>query len=91
MILIPSGKYRVGTTDEQRIQLAQKYGCHPTWLNDDLTSRDVELKAFWLDSHPVTNEQYLAFTDSTGYQRLEWWGKILPKNMLTIRLLVFLV
>ena len=32
-------------------------GYHPTWLGDDLPQWRVELPAFWMDRHPVTNAQ----------------------------------
>jgi len=78
MILIPSGKFHLGTTNEQRAELAQRFGCHPTWLNDDLPAQDVEIGAFWLDRYPVTNAQYLAFAEATGHQKPGWWGDGFP-------------
>ena len=78
MNLIPSGKFHVGTTDEQRTELAQRFGCHPTWLNDDLPAEDIELNAFWLDRYPVTNAQYLAFVEDIGHPRPAWWSDDFP-------------
>ncbi|HET9325354.1 MAG TPA: protein kinase, partial [Candidatus Eisenbacteria bacterium] len=37
------------------------------------TSESVELPAFWLDRHEVTNRQYKAFVDAGGYRRREFW------------------
>ena len=78
MNLIPEGKYHLGTTDEQRVELAQRFGCHPTWLNDDLLGQEIELQAFWFDRYPVTNAQYLAFVEATGRPTPDWWGDAFP-------------
>jgi len=83
MNLIPEGKFHLGTTDEQRAELAQKFGCHPTWLNDDQPAQDVTLKAFWLDRYPVTNAQYFAFVEATGHPGPAWWGNDFPLEYAT--------
>ena len=74
MVLIPAGEVPVGTTAGTRADLAERFACHPTWLNDDLPYQRVELDAFWMDRSPVTNAQYLAFCQATERRGPERWG-----------------
>ena len=83
MILIPTRKVIVGTSDEERRALAKRYDCHPTWLSDELPRREVELPAFWIDRYPVTNAQYLAFVQETKHAPPFWWklfGGMFPND-----------
>lgn len=73
MILVPTGERTVGTSLEERQALARRFGCDPTWLNDDLEKHSVRLPAYWIDRRPVTNGQYAAFVAATG-ARAPWAG-----------------
>jgi formylglycine-generating enzyme required for sulfatase activity/acetyl esterase/lipase len=75
MVLITARRVIVGTSQEERQELARRYDCHPTWLNDDLPRHEVALLAFWIDRYPVTNAQYLAFVEATGHPRPAWWNR----------------
>ncbi|MBN2139248.1 MAG: SUMF1/EgtB/PvdO family nonheme iron enzyme [Sedimentisphaerales bacterium] len=75
MALIAARSLVVGTSSSERAELAERFDCHPTWLGDDLPLREVDLAAFWIDRHPVTNSQYLAFVESAGYPAPSWWGR----------------
>ena len=75
MVRIAARRVVVGTTEAQRRELANQFDCHPTWLNDDLARREVALPAFWIDRHPVTNAEYLAFVEGGGGARPAWWGR----------------
>jgi formylglycine-generating enzyme required for sulfatase activity len=75
MILIPSRRATVGTRLAERKRLAERFDCHPSWLNDDLPEHEVRLPAFWIDRFPVTNAQYLTFVEATGHSRPSWWGR----------------
>jgi formylglycine-generating enzyme required for sulfatase activity len=77
MVLVPAQTAVVGTSPEARGALAAGYGCDPTWLNDDLEQRQVEIPAFWIDRSPVTNAHYLAFAEATGRRR-PWPGGAFP-------------
>jgi hypothetical protein len=83
MVLVPAGTYRVGTTPDERGELGARFGCHPTWLNDDLPAASVALPAVWLDRYPVTNAQYLAFVEITGHRAPGWWGGLFPQGYAT--------
>ncbi len=75
MVLVPEGRWTVGTDAAERAALARRFDCHPTWLGDDLPRHEVHLPAFWIDRFPVTNAQYLAFVQATGHQPPEWWRR----------------
>jgi hypothetical protein len=73
MVLVEGGSYQVGSSAGERGETARAYACDPTWLNDELERRTVQLPAFWIDRSPVTNAQYLAFVEATGRRR-PWVG-----------------
>jgi formylglycine-generating enzyme len=52
MALIPAGSFRMGSDDH-----------YP----EEAPARRVEVDAFWIDTHPVTNRQFAEFVDATGY------------------------
>ncbi len=82
MVLVPGGEFVVGTTPEARVAQAERFACHPTWLNDDLPHRRVKLDAYWIDRSPVTNAQYLAFCRATERSGPAWWrdGRDFPSE-----------
>ena len=83
MVLVPARWIVVGTSNAQRQDLAKRFDCHPTWLNDDLTAHDAVVGAFWIDRFPVTNARYLAFVEATGRPRPSWWnrwGGVFPRE-----------
>ena len=59
MVFVAAREATVGTSQLERTELAERFDCHPTWLNDDLPRRQVDVAAFWIDREPVTNAQYL--------------------------------
>ena len=74
MVLIPSGEYLMGGKSEQ---------AGP----DEFPRRKVQLSAFWMDEHEVTNQQFKAFVEATNYitvaeRPINWeeMAKNLPPN-----------
>ncbi len=57
MILVP------GSDEPQALDLPGFEHLTPIHLGD----------AFWMDEHEVTNEQFKAFVDASGYQKREYW------------------
>ncbi|MDD2762463.1 MAG: SUMF1/EgtB/PvdO family nonheme iron enzyme [Opitutaceae bacterium] len=76
-MLVPSAERVVGTSLEERQELAKRFACDPTWLNDDLEKRAVHLAPFWIDRFPVSNGQYYAFVEATG-ARAPWFEGRFP-------------
>jgi iron(II)-dependent oxidoreductase len=61
-VLVPAGRFSMGTSTE-------------AWaLDNERPAHDVEVEAFYLDTTPVSNGQYLAFLADGGYQRPEFWS-----------------
>ena len=57
MVLIPGGNFLMGA--EGRLALDREYPKHP-----------VKVDSFYMDAHEITNAQYRAFTDATGYKTI---------------------
>src|SRR5207249_5669949 len=73
MVLVEGGSYQVGSSAGERSETARAYDCDPTWLNDELERRTVQLPASCIDQSPVPNAQYLAFVEAT-VRRPPWLG-----------------
>ncbi len=59
---IPGGAFTMGTSTE------------PWALDNERPAHEVHLPAFWIDTFPVTNEQYLQFVTAGGYDDPRWWS-----------------
>lgn len=60
---VHKGHYRVGARDDVAA------------LDNELPPNVVELHAFRIDRHPVSNGAWLNFIEADGYQRPEWWSE----------------
>jgi iron(II)-dependent oxidoreductase len=60
--VIGSGAFTMGTSTE------------PWALDNERPAHDVHVPAFWIDTFPVTNEQYLQFVTDSGYNDSRWWS-----------------
>ncbi|MFL6164001.1 MAG: ergothioneine biosynthesis protein EgtB [Jatrophihabitantaceae bacterium] len=60
-VLVPGGEFSMGTSTE-------------AWaLDNERPAHRVEVPAFWIDTVPVSNGDYLAFMDAGGYAEQRWW------------------
>ena len=65
MVWIPGGLFRMGTP------VANESLCSmPGLTADAMPVHTVEVKAFWMDEHEVTNAQFAKFVQATGYRTL---------------------
>jgi iron(II)-dependent oxidoreductase len=62
-ILIPGGSFSMGTSTE------------PWALDNERPAHRVDVAAFWLDTFPVTNGQFLAFIEAGGYDDPRLWSE----------------
>ena len=62
MVLIPAGEFTMGTDD-------------PNAPNDQHPTRKVNVDAFYIDKHEVTNAQFQEFILADGYNKREYWTK----------------
>jgi iron(II)-dependent oxidoreductase len=61
-VLIPAGEFTMGTSTE-------------AWaLDNERPAHTVHVEAFFLDTTPVTNGEYLRFIDAGGYSQRRWWS-----------------
>jgi formylglycine-generating enzyme required for sulfatase activity len=62
MTLVPAGPFLMGLPDDDL--LAEDH---------ENPQRSVELTAFWIEVHPVTNGRFARFVESGGYDEARWW------------------
>jgi formylglycine-generating enzyme required for sulfatase activity len=67
MLWIPAGKFRMGSNPDQVEQAAEWCDCSLRQLEDELYLHEVELDSYYIDQYEVTNRQYQAFVDASGY------------------------
>ena len=72
MLYVPAGQFDMGSDDEDveyALQLCKEYhdDCNRGWFQDEQPVHTVVLDAFWIDRTEVTNAQFAAFVDDTGY------------------------
>ncbi|WNJ19251.1 formylglycine-generating enzyme family protein [Pontibacter sp. G13] len=54
MVLIPAGNFQMGGDNAQAAR-------------DEFPKHGVSVDSFWMDQHEVTNQEFMAFTQATGY------------------------
>jgi len=73
MVLVQRGPFTMGTSTEELTQIArQDKRLHPVYVSE-VPARRVHLDTYYIDRYPVTNYQYMKFTQSTGHRRPLHW------------------
>jgi iron(II)-dependent oxidoreductase len=62
MVRFPGGRVVIGTTDGREA------------YDNERPAHEITLAPFWIDVAPITNLDYLAFMESGGYKRREYWS-----------------
>ncbi len=65
---IPAGEFLMGTSAQQRADMKARFGWEYDWVGREMPQRKVMLEEFFIDRAPVTNAQFKAFVDASGYQ-----------------------
>jgi iron(II)-dependent oxidoreductase len=63
MVRFPGGAVEIGTDDRSAA------------YDNERPRHTVDVAPFWIDVHPVTNGEYLAFIEAGGYRRPELWSE----------------
>ncbi|GLZ36794.1 ergothioneine biosynthesis protein EgtB [Actinokineospora sp. NBRC 105648] len=62
-VLVPAGEFTMGTTTE------------PWALDNERPAFRTHVEAYYIDTVPVSNGDYLAFIDAGGYDDPRWWSE----------------
>ncbi len=79
MARVPAGEFRMGTSEEQRRYLKDKYGWDYDWIADEMPQRRVRLDEYYIDRTPVTNAAFAEFARASSYRTTaeqEGWGYV---------------
>jgi iron(II)-dependent oxidoreductase len=60
-VFVAGGGFEMGTSTE------------PWAYDNERPAHEVDVPAFWIDTAPVTNADYLTFVDAGGYDDPRWW------------------
>ena len=73
MVLIPTGKFAMGTSPEQVTRLASVGQWKEEMFSNEQPAREVWVEDFYLDRYEVTNRQYKKFIDANGHKPPSHW------------------
>jgi iron(II)-dependent oxidoreductase len=62
-VLVPAGPFTLGTNRE------------PWAYDNEQPAHVVELPAFWIERHPLTNERFAEFVEDGGYRKRRYWSE----------------
>jgi iron(II)-dependent oxidoreductase len=61
-VLVAAGPFTLGTNEQ------------PWAYDNEQPAHIVELPAFWIERHPVTNERFAEFVEDGGYRKRRYWS-----------------
>lgn len=67
MVHIPGGRVEIGAPAGHLDEIADRQHYGRTWFEDEAPQHTRTVSTYYIDRTPVTNEQYAAFIDATGY------------------------
>jgi iron(II)-dependent oxidoreductase len=63
MVRFPGGRVTIGTDDRSAA------------YDNERPAHEVDVAPFWIDTHPVTNQDFLVFIAAGGYESPEHWSE----------------
>jgi formylglycine-generating enzyme required for sulfatase activity len=75
MVLIPAGKFIMGDNKTETTNQAGEFGNVKPWYLDEHPRHTVNLPAFYMEEHEITNAQYRAFVTAQGANLPDNWAK----------------
>jgi gamma-glutamyl hercynylcysteine S-oxide synthase len=63
MVRFPGGRVEIGTDDRSAA------------YDNERPAHAADIAPFWIDAHPVTNQDYLVFIGAGGYETPEYWSE----------------
>jgi formylglycine-generating enzyme required for sulfatase activity len=75
MVLIPSGDFIMGSNLVEKKNKSGEFGNVKPWYLDEHPEHHVNLPAYYMEEHEVTNGQYMKFLTETGKGVPEYWLK----------------
>ncbi|GJL57654.1 MAG: hypothetical protein NPIRA03_05110 [Nitrospirales bacterium] len=74
MILIPAGKFRMGSTEDQISSVLKNFeGIQFNAFRAEIPQRQIQLNAYYIDQYEVSYRHYRAFLESTGRAPPAFW------------------
>lgn len=76
MVLIPAGKFRMGTIPEEASQVlkeAPKDQNWKEWLKNEQPASEIDLPKYWIGKYPLKNREYQAFVRESGHPAPNGW------------------
>jgi len=61
-VLVPADSLTLGTNEQ------------PWAYDNEQPARVIDLPAFWVERHPVTNERFAEFVEDGGYRKRRYWS-----------------
>ena len=84
MLLIPAGEFIMGSNKVEKTHASSEFGNIKPWYLDEHPEHKVNLPAYYLEAHEVTNHQFLDYIVDTGDGMPTYWatnGYILRSQM----------
>lgn len=83
---VPAARVRLGLAEDQVAEVTARWrhaGVQPDWIAKECPAHEVDVAAFRMALHPVTNAEYRRFLEDTGDTRLptSWRFGIAPQGL----------
>lgn len=69
MVLVPKGSFTMGISQDELLRIFLMDNRLHQAFASEMPAITVHLEAYYIDRYPVTNYQYLKFTEETGYRK----------------------